>query len=199
MDNIWIYMDNGFSMDNLCDIYWTMKRRPSPLIGWREKLQENRIFHVKIDGFRLRFSLKSAHWRYLLVNSDNYGKSLFFWGKTHYKWPLSMENGDVHINMVNSELTDINYQIYFQKLIISDIMGFKGYVIDHYYKIIRSLKCISCISGIYTIYCIYCISCISCIPPYGYPLVNIYMAMDRFSILMEKLTISYKLNVKISL
>ena len=44
-------------------------------IGLREKLQENRIFHGKIDGFRLRFShhpilwLKGKHYRIYLQKS----------------------------------------------------------------------------------------------------------------------------------
>ena len=32
--------------------------------GLRGNLQENPIFNGKIDGFRLRFSLKPIHWRY---------------------------------------------------------------------------------------------------------------------------------------
>ena len=44
-------------------------------IGLREKLQENRIFHGKINGFRLRFShhpilwLKGKHYRIYLQKS----------------------------------------------------------------------------------------------------------------------------------
>ena len=39
-------------------------RRRAQLIGLRENLQENPIFHGKIYGFRLRFSHeKSTHWR----------------------------------------------------------------------------------------------------------------------------------------
>ena len=34
------------------------------LIGLREKMPENPVFHGKLYGFRLRFSLKSTHWRY---------------------------------------------------------------------------------------------------------------------------------------
>ena len=31
---------------------------------WRDKLQENPVFHGRIYGFRLRFSLKSTHWNH---------------------------------------------------------------------------------------------------------------------------------------
>ena len=94
----------------------------SQLIGEREKLQDNPIFHGKIYCFRLRFSLKSTRWLLHDLRSSPTGKLLAL--RPAESGRSSAPTCQLHVTFVQSQLYNIG-QCWEYSVVISHMAGWK--------------------------------------------------------------------------